>query len=65
MPNFEFTGGDPIDHHVLGRIKPGDVVELDDEDPPGPWKATKKKPRRAQDAEQTSTEHGSDESEES
>jgi hypothetical protein len=42
MPSFEFTGGDPIDHHDLGRIEPGDVVEFDDE-PAGEWKPTKKK----------------------
>jgi hypothetical protein len=61
MPSFEFRGGDPIDHFVLGRISPGDIVEAD-EQPPGPWKATKKRPRRAQTAEKApaSTEHGSD-----
>jgi hypothetical protein len=42
MPSFEFTGSDPIDHFVLGRIEPGDVVEFD-EDPGGEWKPTKKK----------------------
>jgi hypothetical protein len=61
VPSYEFTGGDPIDHFELGRVEPGDVVEFDDE-PGGPWKATKKRPRRAQSAKQPSTgaEHGSD-----
>jgi hypothetical protein len=53
MPSYEFTGGDPIDHFVLGRIEPGDVVELDDE-PSGPWKASKRRPKRTPDAEQDS-----------
>ena len=62
MPSFEFTGPDPIDHFWLGHVSPGDVVEADE--PPGDvsWKATKKRPSRAQGADQapTSTEHGSD-----
>ena len=53
MPSFEFAGSDPIDHFVLGRIEPGDVVELD-EDPGGPWKTTKRRPKRAHDAEHDS-----------
>lgn len=28
MPLYEFTGGDPRDYFTLGRINPGDVVEL-------------------------------------
>lgn len=61
MPSYEFVGGDPVDHFHLGRIEPGDVVDLD-ADPGGPWKATKKRPKRAQSAEQApaGTEHGSD-----
>lgn len=61
MPSFEFAGADPIDHFHLGRVAPGDVIDLDD-DPGEPWKATKKRPRRAQSDEQppTGTEHGSD-----
>jgi hypothetical protein len=61
MPAYEFVGPDPIDHFHLGRVTPGDVVDLDD-DPSGPWKVTKKRPGRAQSAEQTpaGTEHGSD-----
>lgn len=47
---YEFTGGDPVDHFHLGRVAPGDVVELD-EAPAGPWKPTRKRV----------TEHGSDE----
>jgi hypothetical protein len=62
MPNFEYVGGDPIDHFHLGRIETGDVVELDEDDPGGSWKATKKRPRRAQSTERppADTEHGSD-----
>ena len=43
---YKFVGPDPIDHFTLGRIEPGDVVEVEkaDEEPAGgPWeKATKK-----------------------
>lgn len=50
MPSYEFVGPDPIDHFHLGRVTPGDVVEADDQ-PGGPWKATKKRPSRAVEAE--------------
>lgn len=43
MPAYEFVGPDPIEHHHLGHVEPGDVVELDDA-PHGPWKATKRRP---------------------
>lgn len=66
MPNFEYVGGDPIDHFLLGRIEPGDIVELGvdlgEDEPAGPWKPTKKKPRRHSDEAPTSTEPASDES---
>lgn len=62
MPSYEFVGPDPIDHFHAGRIERGDVVEFDE--PPNPlvWKTTKKRPRRAESAEQppADTEHGSD-----
>lgn len=62
MASYEFVGSDPVDHFHLGRIEPGDVVELD-EDPGGEWKATKKKPRRARDSdEDVSAEPASDKS---
>jgi hypothetical protein len=63
VSSFEFVGPDPIDHFHLGRIEPGDVVELGADDPGGPWwKATKRRPKRAQNADQAppGTEHGSD-----
>jgi hypothetical protein len=61
MPSYEFVGPDPIDHFHLGRVAPGDVVELDDE-PDGPWKTTKKRSSRSQRADQpqAGTGHGSD-----
>jgi hypothetical protein len=42
VPSYEFAGGDPIDHFLLGRIEPGDIVEFDDE-PAGAWKPSKRK----------------------
>lgn len=53
MPRYLFVGSDPIDHFHLGRVSPGDVVELDDR-PPGPWEpqGDEKPPPR--------TGHGSD-----
>lgn len=44
MPTFEFTGGDPIEHFHAGHVEPGDVVEFD-EQPPGEWKPSKRKPK--------------------
>jgi hypothetical protein len=44
MPSYEYVGGDPIDHFLLGRVEPGDIVELDDE-PSGEWKPSKRKPK--------------------
>jgi hypothetical protein len=62
VSSYEFTGADPIDHFHLGRIEPGDVLAFDQDPPGGPWKATKRRPRRAESAEQApaGTEHGSD-----
>ena len=51
MSLYEFTGSDPIDHFVLGRVNPGDVVELDAR-PAGEWKTSKRK-------RPTNTEHDS------
>ena len=63
MPNFEYVGGDPIDHFHLGYIEPGDIVELDEDEPAGSWKPTKKKPRRQRDEQApASTEPASDKS---
>ena len=41
MPRFAFTGGDPIDHFHLGRVEPGDVVDLA-KAPDGAWRAVKR-----------------------
>jgi hypothetical protein len=62
MPSFEFVGPDPIDHFHLGRVKPGDVLDIWPEWATEQWKATKKRPSRAQNADQApaDTEHGSD-----
>lgn len=55
MASYEFTGADPIDHFVIGRVNPGDVVELD-ADPGPPWKTARKRHTKAP----VSTERGSD-----
>jgi len=52
VPSFEFIGSDPIDHFVLGRIEPGDVIDADFQ-PAGEWKPSRRK-------RTTDTEHGSD-----
>lgn len=51
MPLYEFAGADPIDHFDLGRVSPGDVVELDKQ-PAGEWKPSRRK-------RPTNTEHDS------
>jgi hypothetical protein len=53
VAKYEFIGADPIDHFRLGHVEPGQVVECD-EQPPGPWKSTRKR--------KSTTEPGSDES---
>lgn len=42
MARYEFLGGDPIDHFTLGRINPGDVVELQDRPDEALWKPVKR-----------------------
>ena len=42
MALYEFVGADPIDHFHVGRVNPGDVVELDSP-PAGEWKTSKRK----------------------
>lgn len=46
MPRYyEFLGGDPVDHFTLGRIIPGQIVELDGAPDPATWKPTKRAPK--------------------
>jgi hypothetical protein len=52
VPTFEFVGPDPIDHFHLGRVSPGDVLDIGPEWATEQWKATKKRPSRATAAEQ-------------
>lgn len=52
MPKYEFIGGDPIEHFDAGHVEPGDVVEFD-EQPPGPWKPTRK--RKSPDSDESVT----------